>query len=71
MIPKVKTEKSTTILIEKRQVDVVDTKNENLHVAGGDHAGLIIQKDLAKDDGIKKFSSFSSPSIFVTIVNII
>jgi len=48
MIPKVKTEKSTTLLIEKRDIDVVD-KSDNLHVAGGDHAGLVIQKDLGKD----------------------
>ena len=42
MTPKGKTNNSTVILIERKLVDNI---NERQHVAGGDHAGIIINKD--------------------------
>lgn len=42
MTPKGKTSNSTVILIERKLVDNV---NERQHVAGGDHTGIIINKD--------------------------
>ncbi|XP_049310140.1 uncharacterized protein LOC105223685 isoform X3 [Bactrocera dorsalis] len=42
MTPKGKTANSTVILIERKLVDKI---NERVHVAGGDHTGIIINKD--------------------------
>lgn len=42
MTPKGKTSNSTVILIERKLVDSI---NERQHVAGGDHTGIIINKD--------------------------
>ncbi|XP_053949615.1 uncharacterized protein LOC128857850 isoform X3 [Anastrepha ludens] len=42
MTPKGKTANSTVILIERKLVDEI---NERVHVAGGDHTGIIINKD--------------------------
>lgn len=42
MTPKGKTSNSTVILIERK---LIDTINERQHVAGGDHTGIIINKD--------------------------
>lgn len=42
MTPKGKTANSTVILIERKLVDEV---NDRVHVAGGDHTGIIINKD--------------------------
>lgn len=42
MTPKGKTSNSTVILIERKLVDNI---NERQHVAGGDHTGIIINKD--------------------------
>ncbi|XP_069965559.1 uncharacterized protein [Bactrocera oleae] len=42
MTPKGKTVNSTVILIERKLVDEI---NERVHVAGGDHTGIIINKD--------------------------
>lgn len=44
MTPKGKTSNSTVILIERK---LIDTINERQHVAGGDHTGIIINKDTA------------------------
>lgn len=44
MTPKGKTSNSTVILIERKLVDSI---NERQHVAGGDHTGIIINKDTA------------------------
>ncbi|XP_049770542.1 uncharacterized protein LOC126109562 isoform X4 [Schistocerca cancellata] len=49
MTPKCKTTDSTTLAIERRAVPLDDTKNDKIHVAGGDHQGIIINKELAKD----------------------
>lgn len=46
MTPKGKTSNSTIILIERKLVDEV---NDRVHVAGGDHTGIIINKDTLKD----------------------
>lgn len=42
MTPKGKTANSTVILIERKLVDEI---NDRVHVAGGDHTGIIINKD--------------------------
>lgn len=42
MTPKGKTSNSTVILIERKMIDHI---NERQHVAGGDHTGIIINKD--------------------------
>lgn len=42
MTPKGKTANSTVILIERKLIDSI---NERQHVAGGDHSGIIINKD--------------------------
>lgn len=42
MTPKGKTSNSTVILIERKLVDEI---NDRVHVAGGDHTGIIINKD--------------------------
>lgn len=44
MTPKGKTSNSTVILIERKLIDSI---NERQHVAGGDHTGIIINKDTA------------------------
>lgn len=49
MTPKGKTSNSTVILIERKLVDAI---NDRQHVAGGDHTGIIINKDTA--NGVTK-----------------
>ncbi|GAB0097346.1 uncharacterized protein DMENIID0001_129810 [Sergentomyia squamirostris] len=46
MTPKGKTNNSTVILIERKLVEAI---SERVHVAGGDHKGIIINKDAIKD----------------------
>ncbi|XP_055713961.1 uncharacterized protein LOC129808205 isoform X4 [Phlebotomus papatasi] len=46
MTPKGKTANSTVILIERKLVEEI---SERVHVAGGDHKGIIINKDAIKD----------------------
>lgn len=48
MTPKSKTATSTTLAIERRSIPIEDSNNEKVHVAGGDHRGIIINKELAK-----------------------
>lgn len=50
MTPKGKTSNSTVILIERKLVEEV---SDRVHVAGGDHQGIIINKDVVKgkDEG--------------------
>ncbi|XP_030755765.1 uncharacterized protein LOC115882072 isoform X2 [Sitophilus oryzae] len=48
MTPKGKTSNSTTILIERK---LVETTNEKMHVAGGEHTGIIINKETATENG--------------------
>lgn len=46
MTPRGKTSNSTVILIERK---LVETIGDRQHVAGGDHAGIIINKDALHD----------------------
>lgn len=46
MTPRGKTATSTIILVERKLVERID---ERVHVAGGDHTGIIINKDAVKD----------------------
>ncbi|XP_063226485.1 uncharacterized protein LOC134533133 isoform X2 [Bacillus rossius redtenbacheri] len=49
MTPKRKTANSTTLAIE-RKTSVSDVKSGNVHVAGGDHRGIVINKQLVEDE---------------------
>lgn len=53
MTPKGKTSNSTVILIERKLVEEV---SDRVHVAGGDHQGIIINKDIVKDQKSAKVS---------------
>lgn len=47
MTPRGKTSNSTVILIERKLVEEV---SDRVHVAGGDHQGIIINKDIVKGE---------------------
>ncbi|KAL1140100.1 hypothetical protein AAG570_000032, partial [Ranatra chinensis] len=49
LTPKGKTANSTTILIERRVVSDESTNKENVHVAGGDHTGIVVNKISSND----------------------
>lgn len=51
MTPKGKTNNSTVLLIERKLVDQV---SDRAHVAGGDHTGIIINKDAVTDQKSKQ-----------------
>ncbi|CRL04253.1 CLUMA_CG017354, isoform A [Clunio marinus] len=53
MTPRGKTSNSTVILIERKLVEEV---SDRVHVAGGDHQGIIINKDIVKDQKSAKVS---------------
>lgn len=55
MTPKAKTSNSTVILIERKLVEEV---SDRVHVAGGDHRGIIINKDTVKGNK-SLFTSFA------------
>lgn len=42
MTPKCKTANSTTLIVERR---AVQQTSEKMHVAGGDHTGIVINKE--------------------------
>ncbi|KAJ3665794.1 hypothetical protein Zmor_001268 [Zophobas morio] len=48
MTPKCKTANSTTLIIERR---AVNKTNDKMHVAGGEHTGIIINKETANENG--------------------
>ncbi|KDR14122.1 uncharacterized protein LOC110834835 isoform X4 [Zootermopsis nevadensis] len=51
MTPKCKTACSTTLAIERRTVaNEVETDEAKVHVAGGDHRGIVINKQVAQDE---------------------
>uniref|UniRef100_A0A069DV69 Winged helix-turn-helix domain-containing protein n=1 Tax=Panstrongylus megistus TaxID=65343 RepID=A0A069DV69_9HEMI len=50
MTPKAKTEKSTTLIIERRIVAEDNTKKNDVHVAGGAHKGIVINKTINSED---------------------
>jgi hypothetical protein len=52
MTPKGKTSNSTVILIERKLVEQV---SDRVHVAGGDHQGIIINKDVVKGKKLQFF----------------
>lgn len=54
MTPKCKTATSTTLMIERRAVRETDDK---LHVAGGQHSGIIINKE-AIGKGISSYTYY-------------
>lgn len=61
MTPKGKTANSTTIMIERK---LVQKASEKMHVAGGEHTGIIINKETALGKALKVsfpglFKSFS------------
>ena len=71
MTPKSKTEKSTTIAIERRRVDTSNAGNNNsVHIAGGDHKGIVINKEAKNGTEPKRLltSIFVAwPSWFMTL----
>jgi len=46
MTPKKKTGKSTCLAMERRKVEVEKAQKTSLHVAGGEHKGIVINKDV-------------------------
>jgi hypothetical protein len=52
MTTKAKTEKFTLIAMERRRVEMSDTgANNKVHVAGGNHTGIIINKQMTNGAG--------------------
>ncbi|CAH1111619.1 unnamed protein product [Psylliodes chrysocephalus] len=49
MTPKCKTHNSTTLIIERRKIAKTSDK---MHVAGGEHTGIIINKEAATENGV-------------------
>ncbi|XP_067013192.2 uncharacterized protein [Anabrus simplex] len=50
MTPKSKTAKSTTLAIERRTIPLEsEAPSEKMHVAGGDHQGIVINKEIIID----------------------
>ncbi|XP_022919928.1 uncharacterized protein [Onthophagus taurus] len=45
MTPKGKTSNSTTLIIERKKI----TKTNQMHVAGGEHTGIVINKEVSND----------------------
>jgi hypothetical protein len=59
MTPKCKTSCSTTLAIERRAIpSEVETDKTKVYVAGGDHRGIIINKELAQGMDHKMRHSF-------------
>ena len=53
MTPKCKTANSTTLIIERR---AVNKTNDKMHVAGGEHTGIIINKETANGKNTSRLS---------------
>jgi len=51
MTPKKKTGKSTCLAMERRKVEVDKNRKASLHVAGGEHSGIVINKE--PDEGLE------------------
>ncbi|XP_025834975.1 uncharacterized protein LOC108733669 [Agrilus planipennis] len=49
MTPKCKTANSTVLVIERKKVQA--TNNDKVHVAGGDHTGIVINKEVVAVNG--------------------
>lgn len=53
MTPKSKTSNSTTLAIERQTIPIESKPSDKMHVAGGDHRGIVINKEIAsKGDDI-------------------
>ena len=51
MTPKCKTANSTTLAIERRALPIeADADKTKVHVAGGDHRGIVINKEVTKGE---------------------
>ncbi|KAF6204035.1 hypothetical protein GE061_002375 [Apolygus lucorum] len=50
MTPKGKTSNSTTLVIE-RKAEVIEPGTNDVHVAGGDHQGIVINKTISNGVG--------------------
>lgn len=59
MTPKGKTANSTTLIIERKKVQKT---NDKMHVAGGEHTGIIINKEIST--GMLIFHHHQEPSFF-------
>ena len=53
MTPKKKTGKSTCLAMERKKVEVDKTKKASLHVAGGEHSGIVINKDVEESGEVE------------------
>ncbi|XP_011305981.1 uncharacterized protein [Fopius arisanus] len=55
MTPKCKTANSTTLIIERQSLDCLpQTDQRGVHVAGGDHQGIVINKHATAANGISR-----------------
>lgn len=63
MTPRGKTSNSTVILIERKLVEEV---SDRVHVAGGEHQGIIINKDVVKGKNVENFWCFTSRKHFLS-----
>ncbi|KAL4707937.1 hypothetical protein ACJJTC_013728 [Scirpophaga incertulas] len=52
MTPKCKTQNSTTLVIERKAVEA--EASDKIHVAGGDHTGIIINKEKTYENGVSE-----------------
>lgn len=48
MTPKCKTANSTTLIVERK---IVKKANDKMHVAGGEHTGIVINKETSSENG--------------------
>lgn len=55
MTPKCKTANSTILLIERQ---VIQNANDKMHVAGGEHTGIVINKEICTGNINVQFSAF-------------
>ncbi|KRT85998.1 hypothetical protein AMK59_335, partial [Oryctes borbonicus] len=51
MTPKCKTANSTTLIIERK---IVKKANDKMHVAGGEHTGIVINKESLSDNDVSQ-----------------
>ncbi|XP_023019025.1 uncharacterized protein isoform X2 [Leptinotarsa decemlineata] len=66
MTPKGKTHNSTTLIIERRKVSKT---NDKMHVAGGEHTGIIINKETVTENGTCSTPAQLSLEFRVFLVN--
>ncbi|KAK5649611.1 hypothetical protein RI129_000640 [Pyrocoelia pectoralis] len=49
MTPKCKTANSTTLIIERKVIETIN--DDKVHIAGGDHTGIVVNKEAATENG--------------------